>query len=236
MASDTFWAEQEQRPYWLVPMSRQVRTVFERRCGLLVALARVRASGQRTPLIVDASEHHVCDTFFTYRHAQFVEAKALFLRERNGTPREELMEELRCHLVNAMRHGHILYVRLGSSACDFVGTYHGRDTFPLEVFHAPTIASLGRLAEDGVNLFESDHPLAAVLRESDPGCQHGVFVLKPGFEVVVCTHFGVDDYADFLFLDGRLPMDEMQPIVPVLADPSSSASPSEAGVAGSDPE
>merc|ERR1712205_259945 len=52
----------------------------------------------------------------TYKHADFVEAKSLFMRERNGTPREELLEELRVKLVNAMRHGLTLYVRTTNTA------------------------------------------------------------------------------------------------------------------------
>lgn len=214
-ATAAFWAEQDRRKHWLVPMGRDSGSakIFERRCGMLVALARARALGAKTPLLVDTSEHHAVDSYFTYRHAVFVEAKALFLRERTGTPRAELMEELRCALVNAMRHGLTLYVRLANGACDFVNTYSAADTWPLDVFDAPTVGQLGAFADEGRNLAESSHPLAAVLRSDD--LQHGVFVPKKGFEVVVCTHFKLDDYADFL--DGRLPMGRMQPIVPLPA-------------------
>ena len=215
-ASTAFWSEQEQQPYWLVPMGREEKSVFERRCGLRVALSRAQATTQKTPLLVDTSAHHVCDSYFTYKHADFVEAKSLFMRERNGTPREELLEELRVKLVNAMRHGLTLYVRMTNTACDFVNKYHGSDTWPIDVFHAPTVAALATLAEEGVNLLESDHPFAAVVRPRDDGCRHGVFVPKPGFEVVVCTYFGVDSFAEFLA--GSLPMEHMQPIVPVVAD------------------
>jgi hypothetical protein len=248
-ATAAFWAEQDRRKHWLVPMGRDSGSakIFERRCGMLVALARARALGAKTPLLVDTSEQcgysgsnpglasksvlcrplvllswpcdrllacsHAVDSYFTYRHAVFVEAKALFLRERTGTPRAELMEELRCALVNAMRHGLTLYVRLANGACDFVNTYSAADTWPLDVFDAPTVGQLGAFADEGRNLAESSHPLAAVLRSDD--LQHGVFVPKKGFEVVVCTHFKLDDYADFL--DGRLPMGRMQPIVPLPA-------------------
>ena len=40
--------------------------------------------------------------------------------------------------------------------------------------------------------------------------------MRAGFEVVVCTHFQVDDFAGFL--DGALPMEKLQPICPYTND------------------
>ena len=46
--------------------------------------------------------------------------------------------------------------------------------------------------------------------------EHGVFIMRAGFEVVVCSHFHVDDFGGFL--EGALPMDKLQPIAPYTSD------------------
>ena len=198
-------------------------SLFLRQCGMLAALRRVRTVTKKTPLLVDRSAHHAVDTFYKYEHAEIVDAKRLFMSERAGTPRPELMEGLRRQLVNAMRHGLTLYIRLENSACDFVGRYSAPDTFPLELFDAPFVEDFveehgslfalpGYDARAGRNLAESGHPLAMVLR--DPDTLAGAFTPRFGFTVVVCSHFAVSDFHEFL--DGRLPMQMLQPIAPLV--------------------
>lgn len=178
-AAAAFWASQQSEACWLVPMGRDdSSSVFLRQCGMLQAMYRARRAG-RTPLLIDRSPQHVVDSFYSYRHAEFLEGKQLFMEERGGTPRPELMERARKQLVNAMRHGLTLYIRLANSACDFVGRYSGDDTLPLAVFDQATVKSLieefaagwirpgCETREEGNNLFGSFHPLAAVLRPTD---------------------------------------------------------------------
>ena len=94
-ATSEFWEAQRRQACWIVPLARD-DSVFASRCGMLEAIRRARASG-RTPLLIDRSAHHVVDTFFSYRRSAVVlEGKRLFLEERKGTPRAELMEDARC--------------------------------------------------------------------------------------------------------------------------------------------
>ena len=178
-AAADFWASQEKEACWLVPMGRdESSSVFLRQCGMLQAMYRARRAG-RTPLLVDHSPQHVVDSFYSYKDTEFLEGKQLFMEERGGTSRPELMERARKQLVNAMRHGLTLYIRLANSACDFVGRYSGDDTLPLAIFDQSTTESLieeyaagwirpgCETREDGKNLFGSIHPLAAVLRPTD---------------------------------------------------------------------
>ena len=67
------------------------------------------------------------------------------------------MEGLRQHLVNCMRYGQTLYVRLADSACDFVGAFTSEEHFPLAVFDRSTAASLvDRIAPEHLQLAVAD--------------------------------------------------------------------------------
>ena len=45
-------------------------------------------------------------------------------------------------LVNSMRYGQTLYIRLADSACDFKGMFSSADRFPLEVFDRRHVSGL----------------------------------------------------------------------------------------------
>jgi len=82
--------------------------------------------------------------------------------------------------------------------------------FPLAVFDQSVIQAADKFTTE--NLWESSHPFAACLRESDLDTHvRNVFVCRPGFEVVVCTHFTTDDFAEFLA--PSLPLPLFQPIL-----------------------
>jgi hypothetical protein len=200
LAAQKFWEEQEGKPLWIVPMGED--STFAQSCGFLVALDRAHRAG-RTPLLVDNSRDHVIDTFFSYRDAQILETKKLLLDERQGMVRPAVLERTRTQLVKAMRSGQVLYVRLTNTACDFCSRYNGADTLPLELFDAQAVATLNRefgagvggdgaSEEVGTNLWGASSPFATVLRESDTN--HGVFVPRRGFQVVLCTHIGVSNH------------------------------------------
>ena len=245
LAADSFW-EAQSGDFWTVPMAGG-DSLFSKHCGLLAAVERARRAG-KTPLLIDNSEDRLVDTFYTYQPAQVLDAKKLLLEERQGTARSVVMEGARAQLVKAIRYGHIFYVRLANSACDFVGKYNGADTLPLEIFHADKVAALNRefgsapaasLADEeqdcvGANLFGAEQsPFAAVLRADDAA--QGAFVPRRGLEVVLCTHFGAQDFGDFL--SGKLPMDRVQPIAVVqLASPQSTSGTLAAGPSAAKPQ
>ena len=237
LATQAFWQEQEGEPLWVVPMGDE--SVFARHCGLLAALERARAAG-RTPLLVDNSQDRVIDIFFSYSRTQCLEAKKMLIDERQGLAREAVLERARAQLVKALRFGQTFYIRLANSACDFVGRYTGENTLPMALFDGRQVAALnrefgsaygsgpvgmeacfpdpgtggaGETAHVGTNLWGagSRSPFAAVLREEDT--DRGCFVPRRGFEVVVCTHLGVDEFAGFL--RGKLPMELLQPIIAI---------------------
>lgn len=61
-------------------------------------------------------------------------------------------------------------------------------------------------------LWESDHPFAAVLRDSDTDAK-GRFLVHPDFEVVVCTQKKPDEFIPDL--RNSMPMGRLQPILPM---------------------
>ena len=61
------------------------------------------------------------------------------------------------------------------------------------------------------SLWDSEHPWAKVLRHADLRPKTRNFVIKRGFEVVVCTRFSRKDYAKMLRVS--IPLPRMQPIL-----------------------
>lgn len=227
--ASSFWALQEVAPYWTVPLAHGVSMpwlkVHER--GLLVAIDRCENMG-RTPLLIDSDAERLVDTYYTYQAAIIVEAKKMVLDvAMKRKTREEVLEYLRQQLVNCMKYGQTLYIRMADSACDFVTTFTSDDTFPLAVFDRATIESLTEFRDcGGENLWGSSHPLARCLREDDlsqgifqPRFSHkarsadGADEKREGFDVIVATQFKPDAFAEFL--SDALPLRLLQPICPL---------------------
>lgn len=219
---EAFWQEQEAAPYWTVPIAHggEMPWLKCHERGLLVAIQRAHQLG-RTVLLIDTSDDAVVDTFYTYNAALTIEAKRMVLDvARKSATLDETLEQCRVQLVNAMRFGKTLYVRLADSACDFANTFHADDKFPLSVFDRKAVASLEDYKEGSANnLFHASHPLSAVLREHDlsqgifqPRFSHKAAVdgISLGFEVVLCTRFSTDEFESFLH--SSLPMALLQPI------------------------
>ena len=225
-ASEAFWTEQDEQPYWTVPIahggSMPWLKVHER--GLLIAMERAHRLG-KTVLLIDTSDDHICDTYFSYQASLVLEAKRMVLDVATSRKTlSEVLDECRKHLVNAMRFGQTLYIRLADSACDFSGQFSSAEDFPLDVFDRHAIEALHEYREGaGLNLWGSAHPLASALREED--LSEGVFQPRfshkaragdgsvSGFEVVLCTNFSPDDVATLL--SNALPIDKLQPIKPL---------------------
>ena len=214
-----FGRERESNPFcWEVPMGRDLDVMpwlSKRSTGVTEAIHRARTARGKTALLIDNSVDKVVDTFFMYRSTQILEAKQMVVDERmRKKSRAQILESARQRLVNAMRYGQTLYIRMSNTATSFKQYYTSPTTLPLAVFDQACIDSLRSLYTPpaGDNLFGSSHPLAGALREADT--EHGFFQCRHGFEVVVSTHLAKDDVGDLL---GRaLPMDKLQPIVPLV--------------------
>ena len=88
-----------------------------------------------TPLLIDPTDR--VNIFFTYSgdySGLFVDAKKILVQTmiRQEITTDEALEELRCILVNAMKHGRTLVVCMGDSATDFLHKFHGDNTFPVQ--------------------------------------------------------------------------------------------------------
>ena len=214
---EAFWKERDAEDCWKVPMGRDLVAMPwlpHRSVGVLEAIRRAR-NKKKVALLVDNSKHRVVDTFFAYRNCQILEAKQLVLEERTGKrSRAQILEAARKKLVNALRYGQVLYVRMSTSAVRFKGTYTSPTTLPLAIFDQPSIDTLREYYSGpaGQNLYGSSHPLAGCLREADT--EHGIFTARHGFEVVVSTHLQCDDFRELL--ERALPLDKMQPIMPIV--------------------
>jgi hypothetical protein len=217
-----FWSAREMEDCWELPMGRETDVMPwlpRRSAGILEAIERSRRLHSKTPLLVDNSDSHVVDTFFLYRAVQVIEAKQMVVEERTGRRNvAQCLEQARQRLVNAMRYGQTLYVRMSNTACAFTTRYSSPTSLPLAIFDQRAIDELrtrftGPLGE---NLFGSAHPLARVLREADT--EHGHFSCRPGFEVVLSTHLAKDDFRQLL--ERALPMELLQPIMPRVSSSS----------------
>lgn len=228
-----FWRSRDSARFWEVPMGRDIGMMpwlHGRTTGVLEAVRRARRFG-RTPLLIDNTKDRVVDTFFLYRHAQVLEAKEMVVDERTGRrSRAQVLERARVRLVNALRYGQTFYIRMANTATSFKTHYTSVDSLPIELFDHRSIEALydGSSLPAGNNLYGSTHPLAAALREADT--DHGIFYVRPGFEVLVSTHHRADDFEELLAR--ALPLEKLQPILPHVVHDSSVAQRSHADLLG----
>jgi hypothetical protein len=155
-----------------------------------------------TPLIVDASGN--VDVFFTYAGefgGLFIDAKKylsnVLIQKTMTVP--EALEEMRQTLVNALKYGKTLVLQMGNTALDFMHTFHGPDTFPVQ----EVLVEAGRR-------FRKEEYWSKVVRKEDRD-SHGLFVCLPEFNVVVTSKFQAEEYQEFL--ESALPLNEMIPIL-----------------------
>ena len=114
-----------------------------------------------TPLLLDSSPDDKACTYFSYQPDYVIlEAKTMVVELSKGLPLVQTMEYARRYLVNAMKHGKTLVIRLDSSVPDFMGKFNDRVLakigfdvdakegayFPLELFHGG-----GKLIRDETN-------------------------------------------------------------------------------------
>ena len=159
-----------------------------------------------TPLIIDDSEDNKVDTYMSYGNGVLLDAKKLGLdRSMRSVPLNQLMNEAREKLVNALRYGNRLVVAMTKSCTDFVGVFtdesleaqkeendvdlrDDRSCFPSEVFRGA-----GRALID-------DKWLEKLFRDEEK--EQGKFALARDpekFCTVCTTQFSVEDFEEFLW-------------------------------------
>ncbi|KAK3239710.1 hypothetical protein CYMTET_50380 [Cymbomonas tetramitiformis] len=145
----------------------------------------------RVPLLLDATANKgTVDTFFKYQRAFVIDMQVdvdsrLALGEptmsANGSLSPaalEVLEGWRKKLVNAMKQGYYLCVSLLMSTTEFIREYCHDDYFPAAVFQCGEI--------------QQQKWLEKVVRPEDK--EHGVFVIREGFHVVVTSLCPIESY------------------------------------------
>jgi hypothetical protein len=224
-----FWEAQEKLTAWKIPFGlnrNRMPWLADGQTGLGVAMARCRSQG-KTPLIVDPSFDGIAEHHFTSEAlgSKVLRARSMFEDEAKGLrSHSQVMDDTRKLLVEAMREGKTFYIQLEKkNLTDFAGgVYSSQDTLPLAIFDQRVLAELEPYFSDSdtaksaeptwSGLWGSEHPFAAVLRESDCDSS-GRFLVGRGFEVVVGTTKKVDEFVQDL--RNVIPMGRLQAILPM---------------------
>lgn len=155
----------------------------------------------RTPLIIDSSiDDKVC-TFYSYQmDAIILEAKMLIL-ESSRQPLYNSMEKARKCLVNAMKFGKLLVIRLGTSSPDFRDKYNDENLikinndlagsnlsfFPKEVFYS------------GGRELHSEEWVNRLFREEDMKPHRNFAICRDSFRVCVTSQLPIEQIDECLF-------------------------------------
>jgi len=162
----------------------------------------------RTPLLLDHTDAKSVDTFYSYQMAQVVEGKKLVLQGRDPAGLAQVMQDSRTLMLRAMAKGYTLYLRMTNCAADVIESYQDPKTLPIEVWDHTEVRKV--LGED---LYDVDNPFqqavdADACREHD--MMENYFRVHEEFRVVICSHFDLDDYEEFL--RRALPLEKLQAI------------------------
>merc|ERR1719198_1174122 len=112
--------------------------------GLKELPAAIEAAKQKglTPLIIDSSDDHKVDTFYSYSGDSVMDAKMLSLevaKIKDAAAKEakktESLETARKKLVHAMKKGINLYISMQQASPSFTDVLNSEEAFPaMEVF------------------------------------------------------------------------------------------------------
>lgn len=172
----------------------------------LVESIRTATAQGRVPLLLDCTTRKgTVDTFFLYQRAFVIDMKtevltrlSLLHRPAGGEPTHEeklVLDGWRKKLVMAMKQGYYLVVSLNDSAVDFVSEYCHDDYLPSAILRCGQITK--------------QQWLDRVVREEDK--EHGVFVVRDGFHVVVTSCAAIESYQTTL--RACLPLKQMKVVV-----------------------
>lgn len=178
-------------------ISRELRKINIKQ---LVDTIQPLIEGSVTPLILDNSGR--CDIFFQYSgdySGIFVDAKKILVQTliQKVVTMEETLEQLRGLLVSALKYGRTLVIHMGDTACDFMNKFNSSDCFPVQ-----------DLFVEAGQRFKSEKYWEKVVRPQDR--EHGTFIVRPEFSVLIISAFSLEDYEEFL--EKAIPLTECCPI------------------------
>ena len=159
---------------------------------LATEIGQAQAAGLAV-LVVDPSERS--SRFLTYQGVS-LDAKGLFILDAvHGKDPEEIKEEARFSLVQAIRAGSQLHLELAKSAPAF-GDFDSEDCFPATELMRPNFGRNMDVHEQFVKEEEKEH---------------GVWVSRwRGHNLVVTSHFSAEEYRQYLLgAWEEWPLDEM---------------------------
>lgn len=180
-----------------------------------------------TPLVMDRSESHACDTFWSYQ-AQILDAKKMALDvSLRKEPILDVMDRQRKTICGSISFGKTLVFACQTSCPDFKETFNdtkccGEDTAHLEgkPFTQSTAENKAfiplDLFDNGGRDYTSQENVQkaeAMFRQEEVAATSGFAKIVEGFNIIVSTHFNYEDLDDFLFADAYgLPPGKFFPI------------------------
>eukprot|EP01036_Dinobryon_divergens_P022864 gene22864-31165_t len=184
----------------------------------------------RTPLILDTSSDDKICTFYSYQiDAIILEAKALILEGSRQTLVQVLEKARRC-IVNAMKFGKLLVIRLGTSSPDFREKFNDDylrlcdptidshiSYFPKETFYS------------GGSALHSEDWVKKLFREEDMKPHKNFAICRETFRVCVASQTPLGSIDEYLFGKteenfGGLPSKSLFKIISIVDDESANKS------------
>lgn len=152
-----------------------------------------------TPLISDCSDDDKVCTFYGYQTGAIIMESKLLLTESIKMSPLHCLDIMRRTLVNAMKYGKLLVIRLDTFAPDFLHKWNDASQqiihevekmgyFPLETLYG------------GGNVLRSDDNYAKLLfREEDMKPHKNVAFCRKEFRVCLVTKFSIEEIDQYLF-------------------------------------
>ncbi len=84
----------------------------------------------------DGQDTSALQTFMGVQSAEVIDGKGITQKKMQGQSIDEVMEDVRKQIVNAMKHGRMLYIDLRNGAPSLTTDYCIDDKFPLEIWGA----------------------------------------------------------------------------------------------------
>jgi hypothetical protein len=183
---------------WLYRLLLHEHIMFTPLLSFEFALEKAFSSGL-TPIISDCSEDHKVCTFYGYQTGAVIMESKLLITESIKMSPLHCLEILRRTLVNAMKYGKLLVIRLDTFAPDFLNKWNDTSQqiihevekigfFPLETFY------------EGGKLLRTDDNYAKLLfREEDMKPHKNVAFCRNEFRVCLVTKFSPEEIDQHLF-------------------------------------
>ena len=164
-------------------------------------------------------------TFMAVQNCETIDGKGITQKKIQGTPIEEVMEDVRKQVVNAMKHGKTLYIDLRNGAPGLTTDYSSDDKFPLEIWgatdhtkvaltvdvYSPTNTAHERPNCSSVRVCicfaQCEELIAKIVLDDEK--ESGMFVAKEGYNLVLSSSFQIDDYKEFLDGAQTVPWDKV---------------------------